>query len=55
MSLNIRVFGSDRSPRSQDVVCPSVRASVRDIVQISMLEEFLRDRGPIERAYREGL
>ena len=31
------VFGSDRSPRSQDVVRPSVRASVRDIPQICTL------------------
>ena len=28
---------------------------MRDIVQISTLEEFLRARGPIERAQREGL
>ena len=33
----------------------SVRGSVRDIVQISTLEEFLRAKGPIERAQREGI
>ncbi len=32
-----------------------VRACVQDIVQISTLEEVLRAKGPIERAYREGI
>ena len=33
------VFGSDRSPRSQDVVCPCVRPCVRDIMLKRALEE----------------
>ena len=41
---NIDVFGSDRSPRCQDVVHPSVRLSVRpsvrDIMQENSENEF---------------
>ena len=44
--LSHTVFGSDRSPRSQDVV----RLCVRDIPQISTLEESLR----VLKGLREG-
>ena len=40
LQVNISLlFGSDRSPRSQDVVCPCVRACVRDIMLKRALEE----------------
>ena len=47
----ILIFGSDRSPRSQDV-CPSVR--VCDIMLTSTLEEFPMDLKVLKKGPREG-
>ena len=52
-ALGVKMLSVCLSVRAS--VRPCVRASVWDNVQISTLEEVLRAKGPIERAYREGL
>ena len=40
LTLMDGIFGSDRSPRRGNVVCPSVRVCVRDIIQKNIENEL---------------